>query len=508
MSPLRVQLERIRRRGWLVVTVLALAIGATLAASWGEETTYTAKATLTIASQNRAPEQDAVLAQGYAEYFNDGSYQDTLRDRAGVPDAVTFSARTAAASPIVYVEATGPEPELAATAAATMAIAFRDDVNKNLRADRDRAIDELKDQIAAQRAQLATLRESSPEISLITSTILALQDRIAATQSDTTNQLRDLQLNAGVSSTSPNLTQNLPLAVVGGLILGCAAALGFASFENRLTTAHEVREHLSLETLVVIPRGRSSSDHISTERLKQLANIVSLSDLERPPVIAVTAPRGAASTAWIAEGLAFYRAIQNERVLLVQADLYGAPRPDKGGSGRHGNPPGLANFLAGDRSGLDGLLRLGENDRMQVLAPGTFSGEPYGLFARERFADLVARAKAVADLIVIQVPPITEAAEAQVICAAADRTILVIEDSATRVTDAVEACQMLEQVEASILGVVLTGAHREAPASGDARSHPTAATEPAADRPGSTEPGRVPAPSLPSIRLTEPGGAR
>jgi polysaccharide biosynthesis transport protein len=505
MSPLRAQLERIRRRGWLVAAVLALAIGATLAASWGDQTTYTAKSTLTIASQNRAPEQDAVLAQGYAEYFNDGSYQGTLRERADVSDAVMFSARTAAASPIVYVEATGLEPEFTAAAAAAMAIAFRDDVNKNLRADRDRAIDELEDQIAAQRAQLVTLRESNPEISLITSTILALQDRIAATQSDTTNQLRDLQLHAGVSSTSPNLIQNLPLAVVGGLILGCAAALGFASFENRLTTAHEIREHLGLETLAVIPSGRSSSDeHTRTERLKQLANIVSLSDLDRPPVIAVTAPKGAASTAWVAEGLAFYRAIQNERVLLIQADLYGAARSDNDGNGRHGNPPGVANFLAGDRAGLAGLLRLGENARLHVMAPGTLSAEPYALFARERFADLVAHAKAVADLIVIQAPPITEAAEAQVVCAAADQTILVIEDSATRVPDAVEACQMLEQVEARILGVVLTGAHGEVPASGDAQSH-IAAAEPIPARSASTEPDRVPAPSLPS-RLTEPEG--
>lgn len=476
MSPLRAQLERIRRRGWLVVTVLALAVGATLAASWGEHTTYTAKSTLTIASQNRAPEQDAVLALGYAEYFNEGSYQGILRERAQVPDTATFSARTAAASPIVYVEATALDPELATKAAATMATTFRDDVNKNLRAGRGRAIEELENQIATQRAQLATLPESSPEVSLITSTILALQDRIAAIQSDTTNQLQDLQLNAGVSSTSPALVQDLALAIVGGLILGCAAALGFAALENRLTTAHEVRDQLGLDTLAVVPGGSGpSARHASAERLKQLANIVSLSDLARPAVIAVMAPRGAASTAWIAEGLAFYRAIQNERTLLVQADLHGAARTDKDGSGQ-GNPPGVADFLAGvDRAGLDGLLLPGEHGHMQVMPPGTSSGDPYELFAPERFAVLVVRAKAVADLLVIQAPPITEAAEAQVICAAADRTILVIEESATRVTDAAEACRMLEQVEASILGVVITGAHREVRTRGPAQSHTTAA---------------------------------
>jgi polysaccharide biosynthesis transport protein len=493
MSPLRAQLERIRRRGWLVVTVLALAIGATLAASWGEQTTYTAKSTLTIASENRAPEQDAVLAQGYAEYFN-GSYQGTLRDHARVPDAVTFNARTAASSPIVYVEATATEPELAKTAAAAMAIAFRDDVNTNLRADRDRAIDELKDQIAAQRAQLATRSAASPETSLATSTILALQERIASIQSDTTNQLRDLQLQAGVSSTSPSLMNNLPLAVAGGLILGCAAALGLASLENRLTTAHEIREHLGLETLTVIPGGRSSSDgRIRIERLKQLANIVSLRDLDRPPVIAVTAPQKSASTAWIATGLAFYRAIQNERVLLIHADLHGATGADNHSLG---NRPGLADFLAGHRVGLDGLLWRGNDDRMWVMPPGTPSLEPHALFAREPFTDLLTRAKAIADLVVIQAPAIIESAETQIICAAADQTILVIEDSTTRVTDAREACQMLAQIDVSILGVVLTGRYRATPIRSAARPDTNAVPKAAGIRPGSTEPSRVSAPSF------------
>lgn len=505
MSPLRAQLERIRRRGWLVVTVLALAVAATLAASWGEHTTYTAKSTLTIASQNRAPEQDAVLALGYVSYFNEGSYQGILRERANVSDAATFSARTAAASPIVYVEATAPYPALATAAAAAMATTFRDDVNKNLRADRGRAIGELENQIATQRAQLATLPQSSPEVSLLTSTILALQDRVAAIQSDTTNQLQDLQLNSGVSSTSPSLVQDLTLAIVGGLILGCAAALGFAALENRLATVHEVREQLGLDTLAVIHGGRGSS----AERFKQLANIISLSDLASPAVIAVTAPRGAASVAWIAEGLAFYRAIQHERTLLVRADLHGAAPTDKDGSGGPGNPRGVADFLAGvDRAGLDGLPRPGDNGRMQVMPPGTSFGDPYELFAPDRFADLVIRAKAVADLVVIQAPPITEAAEAQVICAAADRTILVIEESATRVTDAAEACQMLVQVEASILGVVITGARRETRARGPARPHATAATEFAPDPAGSTELGQVPVPSPPATHLPGVGGAR
>lgn len=450
MSPLRLQLDRIRRRGWLVLAIAVLAILAALAASRGEQATYTGKSTLTITSQDRAPEQDAVLAQGYAEYFNEGSYQQILRARAGVPADVTLNARTAAASPIVFVEAVASNPDVAASAATRMAETFRDDVNANLRADRDQAVEELRKEIAGARAELDSVSDDSAESTLITSTILALQDRMAAIQSDNSNQLQELQLDAGVSSSSPNLVQNVALGLVGGLILGCLAALAFAAVENRLATADDVRDQLGLDTLAVIPDGKSRSAARSrVQQLMRLANLVSLSDLPRPMTVAVAAPRATTSTSHVAEGVAAYRAVQGERTLLVKADLHDEHRDRR---------PGVAEFLAGPSGvGLDGMVLRGRVGSMQVLPAGNPPADPYALFSHDRFADLVERAKSIVDLVVIESPPINEAAEGQVVCTTADGVILVIEENATRTADAAETCQLLEQVSATLLGVVITG---------------------------------------------------
>lgn len=458
MSPLRIQLDRIRRRAWLVVAITILAGLAAAAASLGQHTTYTGRSTLTIISQVRAPEQDAPLAQGYAEYFNEQSYQDVLRKTAGVAGDVTFNARTAATAPIVYLEATAPSAELAASAAAAMARAFLSDVNANLLADRESKIAELRDQITAERALLVTLPGSSPEASLSANTILALQSRISELQADSSSQLRELQLNAGVSTLAPHLAQNTALALVGGLVLGCVVALAFAGVENRLATAHEVRDRLGLDTLVSLPGGRSkTANRIRTQRFKQLANVVSLGDLGPPATVAITSPRATAGTARVAEGLAFYRAIQGERTLHMCADLHqqrSTSRRDE-----HQGRPGVADILAGgtgrSSAGLEDKIVPGWCATMQVMPTGSSRVDPYALFAQERFTDLVRRATSVADLVVIEAPAIVEAAESQVICATADRTILVIEENATRAGDAVEACQLLEQVEATLLGVVL-----------------------------------------------------
>ncbi len=459
MSPLRIQLDRIRRRAWLVITITVLAVLGAAAASVGQETTYIGRSTLTIISPDRAPEQDAPLAQGYAEYLNEPSYQRVIAAKAGVPPTVTFTARTAATSPILYVEATASSAETASSAAAAMATAFLEDVNTNLQDDRDSVIAELQRQVTEERALLATLPEDSPEASLSTQTILNLQDRISSVQFDTSNQLQELQLSAGVSTSAPKPVQNIGLGLVGGLILGCVLALAFAAVENRIATSDEVRDQLGLDTLAVVPGGRSrAAERVRAQRLKQLANRVSLSDLTRPATIAIISPRATDGVAGVAEAVAHYRALQGERTLLMHADLH---RADPRGAS------GVADFLAAPHgTGLQDRILPGASPAMQVMPAGDSREDPFALFAPERFADLVGHASTVADLVVIEAPPIVDAAEAQVICATADRTVLVVEEDATRAADAVEACQLLEQVEATLLGVVITSSrsHR-APAS-------------------------------------------
>jgi succinoglycan biosynthesis transport protein ExoP len=450
VSPLRIQLDRIRRRSWLVLAVMILAVCGAFAASWADATTYTGRSTLTITSENRAPEQDAVLAQGYADYFNEPSYQDTLRAAAGVPEEVAFAARTAAASPIVYIEAEAPDRATAASAASAIATAFREDVNENLRSGRTQAIEDLRNQISAERAELATVPDDSAESSLITNTILDLQKQVAIIQSNDNNQLHELQLSAGVAENSPNLVQNVALGLAGGLILGCLAALGFATVENRLATADEVRDQLGLDTLAVIPGGRSKpAARDRAQQMKRLANLVSLSDLPRPVTVAVTVPRATPGTSQVAQGIAAYRASQGERTLLIKGNLH---------EQQSQRLPGVAEFLAGPPGiGLDGIVLRSRIPSMQILPAGNAPSDPYALFARDRLAHLVEHAKRIADLVIIECPPINEAAESQVVCATADRVVLVIEQDATRAADAAEACQLLEQVDATLLGVVMTG---------------------------------------------------
>lgn len=236
MSALQIQLDRIRRRRWLPLAVMAIALIATLLYSVVQKPAYTATRALRVESLDRGPEQDAVLAQGYVEYFNLPSSKQVFRAMTRLSPDVTFSARNSATSPILYIEATAPTADLAAASATGLAETFRDEINAQVRASNQRTITDLRAQMSAAQDQLNSLPSGSSESSLIGQDIESLRKGINDLQTTRTNQLTDVLATAGVVNTSPKVLPNLALALVGGLILGIVVALALASAEDRLVS--------------------------------------------------------------------------------------------------------------------------------------------------------------------------------------------------------------------------------------------------------------------------------
>ncbi len=86
MTPLQMHTRRVLRR-WRLIVALAV-LGALAGGLWSmlaRSASWTATSALTTQSQTRAPEQDAVLALGYVDYFNQESYQELLRSQTGIP---------------------------------------------------------------------------------------------------------------------------------------------------------------------------------------------------------------------------------------------------------------------------------------------------------------------------------------------------------------------------------------------------------------------------------------
>jgi succinoglycan biosynthesis transport protein ExoP len=248
MTPLQIRLDHIRRRWWLVLAVMAIAALATTLYSLSQQSVHTGMKALRVSSMTRGPEEDAVLAQGYVEYFNQPSAQQALRVKLGLPSDVAFNARNSASSPIFYVEAIAPDTDAATASANKLADTFRDDINTQVRQGDAGAIAGLRALISAGQEQFKRVPSPSTESSLMLEEIRSWQKSINDREVNTTNQLMDVLPTASSSSTSPNVAQNAALALAGGLILGVLAALALASAEERLVTPQEVQERPELDT--------------------------------------------------------------------------------------------------------------------------------------------------------------------------------------------------------------------------------------------------------------------
>lgn len=304
-------LTRLRRYWLVVVAVTALAALGAIAATAMTPTTFVGRSSLIVSSNNRSPDQDAVLVQGYVEYFNDSAYQQRLLASVGVHGDVALSAAPAASSPIVVISATTRDRSQAQSDAVQAAKAFMDDINESSASSDAQQLSTLRDELS--RAQASNDPNADTVIS-------DLQDQIDQVQSDRTNMLQVLQVDGGVAPQSPSLSSNLVLAVVGGLLVGALAALVLARSSRRLPTAVEVADKVGLNTLVELPRSRRKAGRArQRQRLAQLANIVR-SRLGGPGVVAIAQPEDGSASSLVARRLAGEWVKQGYRAVVVSAD--------------------------------------------------------------------------------------------------------------------------------------------------------------------------------------------
>lgn len=408
------RLRQIQQRWKLVAACVALAVLAVSAYALTSHPSYTARSALILAG--RAPEQDAVTVLGFVSIFNDAPTVDRLRAGADIPDGVDFEARTAAASPILIIEATADRPDLAQTAAENMAKVFRADINTIQQEGKQRYIDEL-------RQQLTRISPIAPN-GVPDPYYATLQDRIDSAESDTTNQLQMFQPRLGIEEKAPSLALNLTLGIVGGLAIGSLAAIAMAAWSGRVKTAADLSDRTGLEALAEIPASRTGNDgNLRDERLRTLANIIAAKNLPKPVVIAVADTDGGRGAREVAEAMSVSFAQQGRRTVLVHADNE---------SSGPGTGPGFNGLLADTRAVQSALVD-GATDSLQILPAGPIVSDRFAMATPERIDKVFGELRQSFEAIVVSAPSAGRP-DAQVICAAADATILVVIRDVSRFT--------------------------------------------------------------------------
>ena len=455
----RAHLARIWRRRFLVAAITLLAgLVAFGFAGRHSGTRYTSIASLITVSQNSSPDQTATLATGYVDMFIQPSLQSMLRAQLGLPADVSLTAETAAQSPIIFISATAPDAATAQRAAAAAAAGFLREVNANLRAGKESLIDQMRQAVEAD-VKAGAIRVPAE---------VDMQDRINALNADPTNDLQMLQSDADATAKSAGTKRTIAVALVGGLVFGCLLAWVLGAASRRLSSPAELMEKARIEPLVVIPPGGGTRAELQRERqLRQLAATVALLDAPRPAVVAVAAVEPTPGTDEVAESLARYRADHGARTVLVHAD--GRPAP--------------VDAVEGDIESVAVMWMLVSSEsggRMREVFPVGDPQDEHGLPGMKHLGKLVTSLRSRADLVVIRSPVISESAESYLVCAVADRTLLVA-GAGSSADSVVTARDQMERVGVSLLGVAFVERPRRRRAATRATSRNGAAGVRAAD---------------------------
>lgn len=401
MTTLTKYLHQIWTRRWIALAVTVVVAGIATWTSTQAQPTYVGKSVLIVASPGRAPDQDAVMVAGYAQLFNDPATIEQLRAEKQIPGDVAFEARTAADSPILTIEATAGNADLAASSAQSMAEAFSQDVNTARQQGTAAGIADLSGQLAALRTPPTTVAgEQAPVAGPDSQTAATLLDRILTMKYDSTNQLHALEPRGGVAEQAPAVARNIGLGTLGGLILGCLTAIVMARTSSRVKTASDVREKTGVEPIAHIPSGGTAElDDIRGNEVRSLVNLVSLELLTKSTVVTLAGTTAGQSTWAMAREMAELWASQGYRTVLVEAADNGLGNDQEDG------------FFAclRERGLVHGLLRDGDAHGLKVLTAGRVHDDEFTHLTRERVAEVVDELRADADFIVVAAPPATVA---------------------------------------------------------------------------------------------------
>jgi capsular exopolysaccharide synthesis family protein len=361
-------------------------------------------------------------------------------------------------------------------------------LQRRLREEMANAIVGLRSEVAAARAQEASLRERLGALRTAVRQDNVAEVRLQGLQAEAeanrtiyqTYLARATHLAnaAGIQEADAELVSEavppsgpsgprrgrlLALAFAASLVIGTALSLLLERLREGFSTPDALEGALGIAAIGLLPRvsERARRGERSTAAAQYAASVARLrgviqvlGDGSRTRVIAITSALPGEGKSALALDLARSAARSGARVLLIDADMRspGVAKELCLGSG-----PGLAEILTGNMVG-DGREVLHEAEpRLSVLVAGSLAGgDAQELLASPAFAQVLESAAARHDLVVIDTPPVLPATDALFVARAADSTVLAVRWEHTPRAAARDALRLLHGSGAKVLGAVMT----------------------------------------------------
>ncbi len=296
-------------------------------------------------------------------------------------------------------------------------------------------------------------------------------------------RMKDLDLIRGAGATNitvlnpaeisgppkPQKSRTLAIAIVLGLIGGLGVACVRDWADDRLRTPEAIRGTINAPVLGAIPTittaftaaDRGQIVHHdpfgeAAESYRTLRTALQFGLPARTKTLLITSPVAGDGKSTFVSNLAIAMAQASKRVLVIDAD-FRAPMQHRlfGLKDRIG----LATVLGGADT-IDQAIQRTEIEGLDLLPCGPIPSNPAEILNDPAFSEYLNDLADKYDLVLLDSPPVTAVADARIIAASADATLLVIRPESSTRKQAEAARDGLRSVGARVIGVAVNGVTR------------------------------------------------
>jgi len=259
------------------------------------------------------------------------------------------------------------------------------------------------------------------------------------------------------SPVSPNVSLNLILGAVVGLIFGVSIAFFLEYLDTSVKSLEDVERYLQVPVLAVIPKDvgilhKQSGSSPDAEAYRILRTNIEF-NRKNPEDNAITIVSGGAgegkSTTLV--NLAYICAQGGYTTLMVDADLR---RPRLHTFFDINNSVGLTNYLTTELMLEDVILQT-PVDNLYFMPSGILPTDAAGILNSRRMSELIQDVKQRFDLVLVDSPPILGVSDASVLASEVDLTMVVIQHRKLPRNMLLRVKQAVENVGGNVIGVVL-----------------------------------------------------